>query len=151
MQIARRVRERGFSPLFLLGPSERDFEAAIREAGFDAGVCLSFRKIAGLFDPDFGTRCVVGNDTGGIHFAAWCGVPALAVAGGGHPGCYYPYPADMPEYVIQPRFVAAECPQAGCRWQCRRCKGGVFPCIADVSAETVAAEVRRLLAEHPIK
>ncbi len=94
---------------------------------------------------------VVGNDTGGIHFAAWCGVPALAVAGGGHPGCYYPYPPYLPDRVLPPRFVAAECPHAGCAWHCRRSGDGAFPCIADVAAESVASGVRRLLAEHPFE
>ena len=109
---------------------------------------LSSVEFAGLLAR---AALVVGNDTGGIHFAAWCGVPALAVAGGGHPGCYYPYPAEVPEYVLPPRFVTAECPQAGCRWQCRRSKSGIFPCIADVTAESVAAGLRRLLAEQSIK
>ncbi len=129
--------------------NERELVSAAASSLGDRAVpfagTLSSVEFAGLLAH---AASVVGNDTGGVHFAAWCGVPALAVAGGGHPGCYYPYPADVPEYVLPPRFVAAECPQAGCAWNCRRSTSGVFPCLADVAAETFAAEVRRLLAEH---
>ena len=91
-------------------------------------------------------RFVVGNDTGGVHFAAWCGVPALAVTGGGHPGWYYPYPADaFPEYVRAPRTAGVEKPCYGCAWRCTRSAAGVFPCIDAVTAGAVAKELSRLL------
>ena len=93
-------------------------------------------------------RFIVGNDTGGIHFAAWCGVPALAVTGGGHPGWYYPYPADaMPDHVRAPHTVCAEMPCFGCSWRCTRCGTGTFPCIDAVTTGAVAKEVSRLLAD----
>ena len=91
-------------------------------------------------------RLVVGNDTGGIHFAAWCGVPALAVAGGGHPGWYYPYPeGHLPEYVLAPHAASAEMPCFGCAWRCTQSAAGVYPCIDAVAVETVAAELARML------
>jgi len=91
-------------------------------------------------------RFVVGNDTGGIHFAAWCGVPSLAVTGGGHPGCYYPYPADdLPGYVLPPRTVSVEMPCFGCGWNCKRERNGTFSCIDAISAEAVAAELKKLM------
>ena len=91
-------------------------------------------------------KLVVGNDTGGIHFAAWCGVPALAITGGGHPGWYYPYPAGaMPEYVHVPRTVAEPMPCYGCAWHCTRQTSGTFPCIAAVTSAAVAAEIADLL------
>ena len=140
-------------PIAVAGSAnERELVAAAATSLGDRAVplaaTLSSVEFAGLLAH---AALVVGNDTGGVHFAAWCGVPALAVAGGGHPGCYYPYPADMPEYVLPPHFVAAECPHAGCAWRCRRSGDEVFPCVADVAAETIAAEVRRLLAEHPLE
>ena len=93
-------------------------------------------------------RIVVGNDTGGIHFAAWCGIPALAVTGGGRPGWYYPYPAElMPEYVRFPHTVGCEMPCYGCSWKCVKKYSGVFPCLDAVSAEMVAAEAERLLED----
>lgn len=91
-------------------------------------------------------RFVVGNDTGGIHFAAYFGIPALAVAGGGHPGWYYPYPAEhMPDHVRAPRTVSADLPCSGCAWRCTRGTTGVFPCIGEVSVEAVAAGIAGLL------
>ena len=91
-------------------------------------------------------RFVVGNDTGGVHFAAWCGVPALAVAGGGHPSWYYPYPDGcLPEYVLAPRAVRAEFPCFGCAWRCTRSEDGVYPCIDAVTPEAVAGELSRML------
>lgn len=91
-------------------------------------------------------RFVVGNDTGGIHFAAHFGLPTLAVVGGGHPGWYYPYPAEhMPKYVRSPRTVSADFPCSGCAWRCTRGTSGIFPCIEAVSVETVAAGIAGLL------
>ncbi len=90
-------------------------------------------------------RAVVGNDTGGIHFAAWCGVPALAVAGGGHPGWYCPYPeGSMASYIRAPRFVCADVPCAGCAWNCTQRANGTFPCVDMVTAERVASELARI-------
>lgn len=94
-------------------------------------------------------RAVVGNDTGGIHFAAHFGVPALAVTGGGHHGCYYPYPEMFtPEYVRAPRFANVELPCYGCRWQCTRASAGVFPCMSAVTVSAVAEAVKGLLADQ---
>ena len=91
-------------------------------------------------------RLVVGNDTGGIHFAAWCGVPSLAVTGGGHPGCYYPYPTDLlPAYVRPPVAVGVDMPCAGCAWRCTRERSGIYPCIEAVAVEAVAAGAASLL------
>jgi ADP-heptose:LPS heptosyltransferase len=91
-------------------------------------------------------KLVIGNDTGGIHFAAWCGVPALAVTGGGHPGWYYPYPSEsIPGYVRAPRTVAEPMPCYGCAWKCTRQNSGTFPCIAAITPEAVASEIADLL------
>lgn len=90
-------------------------------------------------------RFVVGNDTGGIHFAAWCGVPALAVTGGGHPGWYYPYPAEaMPDHVRAPHSEAYPMPCCGCAWKCTKRKFGTFPCIAAVTPAAVASKIAAL-------
>jgi len=95
-------------------------------------------------------RMVVGNDTGGIHFAAWCGVPALAVTGGGHPGWYYPYPEEFTaSYVCVPHPVGVDLPCAGCAWRCTRRFDTVCPCVAEVPAKRVAAELARMLAVQP--
>jgi len=91
-------------------------------------------------------RLVVGNDTGGIHFAAYFGVPTLAVTGGGHPGCYYPYPAEHLSGVVRvPRTVGGDMPCSGCAWRCTQSSSGVYPCIDAVSVEAVAAEIAGLL------
>ena len=93
-------------------------------------------------------RLVAGNDTGGIHFAAHFGVPALAVTGGGHPGCYYPYPTDLlPSYVRPPVAVGVDLPCSGCAWNCARAKAGVYPCVDAVPIEAVAAGISRLLKD----
>lgn len=90
-------------------------------------------------------RAVVGNDTGGIHFAAWCGVPALAVTGGGHPGWYYPYPDDSTaSYIRVPLFAGVEVPCAGCAWNCTQSANGIFPCVDMVTADRVASELARI-------
>ena len=93
-------------------------------------------------------RFVVGNDTGGVHFAAYFGIPALAVTGGGHPGCYYPYPADaLPSYVRRPLAVGVDMPCSGCAWNCTRANSGIYPCVKSVAVEAVAAGISRLLSD----
>ena len=117
---------------------------AVGEKAVPLAGTLNIMEFCGLLAH---AACVVGNDTGGIHFAAWCGVPALAVAGGGHPGWYYPYPdGTMPLYVRKPHYVTADSPCGGCSWRCTKSMKGVFPCIADVAVETVKHALTEMLS-----
>lgn len=176
LELARRVLERGFRPMFLLGPKEaglaekiaitqrrrdaerEDLSAArnakgaketpaqrpqsenktsrtsrtLREdnAGFEVGVCLPFRKIAGLFDPDYGTRCVVGNDTGLMHLACMLGAPSVTIMPHGHHFTWFPYGADERARHV---CLAPACATPMCVSEC----GETAKCAGKIQVEQV--------------
>lgn len=125
LEVARFVRERGINPFFLLGPNERDLALRIDEAGFAKGVCLPFRKIAGFFDPDYGTRCVIGNDTGLMHLACMIGAPSITIMPHGTHFTWFPYGVDTRAPHI---CLAPDCAAPLCVNKCRdvaRCVGRI--------------------------
>jgi ADP-heptose:LPS heptosyltransferase len=94
-------------------------------------------------------RLVVGNDSAAVHIAAACGVPGVAVVGGGHYQRCFPYdPREAPVRRL-PVTVARPMDCFGCDWICRYrvTVGQPFPCIAEVPAELVLAEVEAALVE----
>ena len=75
--------------------------------------------ILGLVGCIAGARLVLGNDSAAVHIAAACGVPGVAVVGGGHFGRCFPY--DSREAVVRrlPVTVARTMDCFGCDWICR--------------------------------
>lgn len=136
--VARCARDNGYHPLFLLGPNEAAFEHRIRAEGFSVAVNLPFRKIGGLFDHDFGTACVVGNDTGLMHLACALGAPSVTIVPMGMHFTWFPYGADprAPHVCLAPRCSAPMCVN-GCR--------DVTRCAGKISVEEVEHAIRRLL------
>lgn len=116
LELARRLETKGFLPMFLLGPMEKDLEPAVRGAGFDLGARLPFRKIAGLFDPDYGTACVVGNDTGLMHLACMLGAPSVTIMPHGTHFTWFPYAEDERARHI---CLAPDCAAPLCVNECR--------------------------------
>lgn len=92
--VARSVASRGLRPLFLLGPKEQENASRIVEAGFEVKTCLPFSEIAGYFDPEGGTVCVVGNDTGLMHLACMLGAPSVTICPFGSQFTWFPYAGD---------------------------------------------------------
>lgn len=125
LELARFIHERGFHPLFLLGPKEKAFESRIRDEGFDAKLNLSFKRIVGYFDKDFGTACVVGNDTGLMHLACALGAPSVTIVPFGEQFTWFPYANDprAPHHCIAPNCSAPMCLNS-CR-NVSRCIGGI--------------------------
>lgn len=115
LEVACFVRHQGFLPLFLLGPKERSLTSRIREAGFAVGECLPFRKIAGYFDPNYGTRCVVGNDTGLMHLACALGAPSVTIMPYGTHFTWFPYGKDKRARHI---CLAPDCASVLCLNEC---------------------------------
>ena len=71
----------------------------------------------------------------------------VVVVGGGHFGCFVPYPAGVaPENA---RFVFEEMECYHCFWRCpkRAGKNDVFPCIDAISEDMVWSQAEALLAE----
>ena len=141
LEVAGFVRDQGFKPLFLLGPSERDLAPRVREAGFAKGVCLPFRKIAGLFDPDYGTRCVIGNDTGLMHLACMIGAPSVTIMPHGTHFTWFPYDGDtrVPHICLAPDCAAPLC--------VNKCRDTAH-CVGKISTSEVKNAVGNILDLH---
>ena len=87
-----------------------------------------------------GAQFLIGNDTGAMHMAARCGVPAVALLGGGQWGRFLPYPAGTSS---APMAVYRRMPCFGCNWKCRyaRRPDDPYPCIAAIDPAMVLAAV----------
>jgi len=82
---------------------------------------------------------VVANDSGPAHVSIALGTPTVAIVGGGHFGCFVPYP----EAVTPPaaRFLYEKMECYHCFWSChkRTDDKASFPCVAAVSLDRVWA------------
>ncbi len=83
-----------------------------------------------------GAKLVITNDSAGLHLGIMLRRPVVAVAGGGMPERYHPYPAWAPVRLI---VVEKRLPCYGCNWNCIY---GIQPglpahCIASVDVNHV--------------
>ena len=94
-------------------------------------------------------RLVLGNDSAAVHIAAACGVPGVAVVGGGHFGRCFPYDSREALVLRLPATVARTMDCFGCDWICRYrvAAGKPYPCIEAVTVEAVWEGVKTALAE----
>jgi len=108
LELARRLRERGLVPLFLLGPGEADYAKDITAAGFEWLAGLNFGEIAALMNAPTYTKCVIGNDTGLMHLACALDVPSVTIATDETRFIWFPYRS--------PRHLSCypECSELGC-------------------------------------
>lgn len=95
---------------------------------------------------------VFGNDTGAIHMAAVCRVPAVAIVVGREIGRFFPYESERPEDKSAfPAPVFAQMPCLGCMLEEDRpckvpgCGTGRLPCIDEISVGQVQAVVEGFL------
>jgi ADP-heptose:LPS heptosyltransferase len=90
--------------------------------------------------------CVISNDTGPAHLSIALETPTVVIVGGGHFGSFVPYPEEIcPPYV---KFAFMEMPCYHCFWHCikRESKHEAFPCVSDVSLDTVWRYTKELLS-----
>jgi ADP-heptose:LPS heptosyltransferase len=90
--------------------------------------------------------CVISNDTGPAHLSIALETPTVVIVGGGHFGSFVPYPEEIcPPYV---KFAFMEMPCYHCFWHCikRESKHEAFPCVSDVSVDTVWRYTKELLS-----
>ncbi|MEK9722246.1 MAG: glycosyltransferase family 9 protein [Rhodospirillaceae bacterium] len=101
--------------------------------------------LPGLFDMMQGAALVVSNDTGPAHVAIGLGAPTVVVVGGGHFGCFVPYPDGVRPATA--RFVHERMDCYHCFWRChkRAQPTDSFPCVAAVGVERVQAACAELL------
>ena len=82
---------------------------------------------------------VVANDSGPAHVAIALKVPTVVVVGGGHFGCFVPYPESVRPPAARFLYEKMECYH--CFWSChkRTDDRDSFPCVAAVSLDRVWA------------
>ncbi len=88
---------------------------------------------------------VVSNDTGPAHLSIALGTPSVVIVGGGHFGCFVPYPEGVcPDNA---RFVYHRMDCYHCFWNCpkRASKFEVFPCVEAVETHEVWDVAEQLL------
>ena len=99
-----------------------------------------------LLDVMQGAALVVSNDSGPAHLAIALGRPTVVFAGGGHFGCFVPYPPALAP--ANARFLFARLDCYHCFWNCTRKveRGASFPCVAEIPVAEALAAAEELLA-----
>ena len=93
-----------------------------------------------------GAALALSNDSGPAHLSIALGAPTVVFAGGGHAGCFVPWPEGL--RPANARFLSAPMDCYHCFWNCHKRTGRneSFPCVAAVTPEAAAAAVDELLA-----
>lgn len=146
-KLAASLVERGLHVVFVGGGGERP---GVIDTGDGRIIDLIGKtNLQQLLDLMNHAQLVVSNDTGPAHLSIALGTPTLVVVGGGHFGCFVPYPENVrPDHA---RFVYHKMDCYHCFWNCpkRASKFDVFPCVEAVSIEQVCDEVETLLVPDP--
>lgn len=87
-----------------------------------------------------GARLVITNDSAGLHLGVMLGRPVVAIAGGGLPQRYHPYPAWANANLT---VVERRLPCYGCNWKCIYpiARGAPAYCITNVDVSHVLAAI----------
>jgi len=144
LAVAERCLAAGFRVVFV-GAGQEAF-AKPRIAALDhpeAIDTIGTLSLPELVDVLAAAACVLSNDTGPGHLALGVGAPTVLLAGGGHFGCFVPYPE-----AIRPAgatFLAHEMDCYHCLWRCpkRATPADPFPCVDGISVERVWEAVSR--------
>ncbi|MHA1598771.1 MAG: glycosyltransferase family 9 protein [Alphaproteobacteria bacterium] len=136
MELARRLTDKGLRVVVVGGKGEMagvDNDGVIDLAGKTS--------LPQLLDILNHAALVVSNDTGPAHLSIALGTPTLVVVGGGHFGCFVPYPE--PACPANARFVYRRMDCYHCFWNCpkRAAKTDAFPCVEAVSVDQAWAEI----------
>lgn len=104
-------------------------------------------SLSALMDLMRGAALVVSNDSGPAHLAVALGAPTIVLVGGGHFGCFVPYPD-----VLSPahaRFLWEPMDCFHCFWRCHKRTGArdPFPCVAAIPEERAWTSAQELLAQ----
>ena len=146
-EMADRLLAAGYRVVLVGSAEEKPEDDAVADLSGHAGVIdlIGRTALPGLLDLMKHAAAVISNDTGPAHASIALGTPTMVVVGGGHFGCFVPYPEGVaPAHA---RFVFHEMECYHCFWRCykRARKEDVFPCIDAVSVDQVWAEVKALL------
>lgn len=143
--VAKRVLDAGLRVVFVGGPQEAHAKPALAEIGHPGLIdAIGSLKLGQTVDVMKRAACVVGNDSGPGHLAIGVGAPTVLLAGGGHFGCFVPYPDEV--RPAKARFLSRPMDCYHCLWRCpkRRSDRDSFPCVAEIAPDAVWATVREL-------
>ncbi len=147
LDLAQRFRSLGLRVVFVGARQEAFAKPYLAQQG-DPGMVdtIGDLSLAQLVDVLKHARLVVTNDTGPGHLALGVGAPTVLIAGGGHWGCFVPYPEE-----IRPAgaaFLSVEVACRHCLWRCDRRDdpAAAFPCVAGVTVDDVWAAATSALA-----
>jgi len=147
LSLARRLLAKGYRIVFIGHAAERTGLDAIAEFAREPGVIdLSGRTaLPELMDLLKSAALVVTNDSGPAHLSIALGAPTVVVVGGGHFGCFVPYPPELTPATARFAYHVMECYH--CFWRCHKRTDDreTFPCVAAVPEEQVWAEAQDLL------
>ena len=146
LHLAGRCRDRGWRVVFV-GAAAEAFAKPLVAAKSDPGLidAIGHWSLPQVVDAMKGALCVVSNDTGPGHLALGCGAATVLIAGGGHWGCFVPYPESIrPARAI---FLTREMECFHCLWRCfkRSSRLDAFPCVAEVSSDEIWAAMDSLI------
>lgn len=138
-QVAARLVQDGWQPVWVLGPVERD-----RGLSPPDGIpVLQPEDMDALTTLLLSARIVIGNDSGPLHLAAMHGVPVLALFGPVDPVHWAPHGA----VVIRPEIACAPCSTTTRGLECSLAEAGeTAGCLMTIHAERVLDAARRMLA-----
>jgi len=144
LELARRCLESGHRVVFVGAGQEAFAKPRIAQLGHPNVIdTIGDLSLPELVDVLASAACVVSNDTGPGHLALGLGTPTVLIAGGGHFGCFVPYPEE-----IRPAgacFLAHEMECYHCLWRCpkRDSSADAFPCVAGVTVERVWEAIKQ--------
>ena len=147
LDLARRCLDAGFRVVFV-GAGQEAFAKPQLAAMDHPGIVdtIGGLKLPQLVDVLKHAACVVSNDTGPGHLALGTGAPTILLAGGGHFGCFVPYPeAIRPSKAV---FLNQPMECYHCLWRCpkRASPQDSFPCVAGITVDEAWRAVRTILA-----
>jgi ADP-heptose:LPS heptosyltransferase len=134
-ELAKKLMAKGLLVIFVGGKGEHP--GNIDKGGGQIIDLIGKTSLEQLLDLMNHAQLVVSNDTGPAHLSIALGTPTLVVVGGGHFGCFVPYPEEVrPDHA---RFVYHLMDCYHCFWNCpkRATKFDVFPCVKAVEIDEV--------------
>jgi ADP-heptose:LPS heptosyltransferase len=145
-QLAHELAERTKIPIVFAGASgaKRPKDEFVRWRDGDFIDLTGRTGVADFLRLIGAARLIVTNDSGGLHLGVALGRPVVAVAGGGLPQRYHPYPAGAG--ATQLRIVENRLPCYGCNWRCiySVAAGSAARCIESVTVQQVLDAVQDL-------
>jgi len=141
--VARHCLEAGLRVVFVGAGQEAFAKPRIAELDHPGAIdTIGALKLGELVDVLKHAACVLTNDTGPGHLALGIGTPTVLIAGGGHYGCFVPYPEHIrPAKAV---FLNHEMACYHCLWVCdkRASRQDAFPCVAEVTVAQAWDAVR---------